>query len=315
LQQSHGRFTEAAEQWGLAFKESGPMAWLDLDRDQRPEMLRSANGKFFVLRIVDGRYYQSILNVGVKASLTKIIIADFDADGDIDALGVGFPNILLENRGGVLKAIDPVALGLPEHSVDANWVDVDNDGYLDLHAVPTGVHMQNVDGRFVSTGQLRPRLPSVLSGNRVHRSIGSWADLNNDGTRDLIMTRLAVPKTEDWLVGIYHNHLDSNRWLQIDLQGMPGNVEALGSIIDICVESRCHVQYVGQWEGSRYSSGHYRLYVGAGLAESVNSVRVTWPDGSQTVAENLPTNQRITLRYDLKSPEGIVQSGSKETAN
>ena len=67
------------------------------------------------------------------------------------------------------------------------WVDIDNDGYLDLFAGASGgtdnhLYHNNKDGTFtkVSLNDFPP------SGNQEHG--GVWADFNNDGFEDLLVT-------------------------------------------------------------------------------------------------------------------------------
>jgi hypothetical protein len=55
--------------------------------------------------------------------------------------------------------------------------------------------------------------------------------------------------------------------------------------------------WVGQSEGSRFSSGHYDLYFGLGRAEEVRTIRVWWPDGTQSSLSNVAVNRHIDVEH------------------
>ncbi len=120
---------------------------------------------------------------------------DFDADGDLDLYIVHganrgiFPkrNELLRNDGGTFHDVaeeagvtDPTGRGR-----DANWVDYDQDGDLDLfvlnHKTPHRLFRNNGDGTFTDVAD---RVGLAFSGIAFS---ASWADYNNDGWPDLLI--------------------------------------------------------------------------------------------------------------------------------
>ena len=50
------------------------------------------------------------------------------------------------------------------------------------------------------------------------------------------------------------------------------------------------------------------MHFGLGSRESVDSLRIVWPDGATEVVEDLAANQTVRLRhnasYPVKTPEG-----------
>jgi hypothetical protein len=93
--------------------------------------------------------------------------------------------VLLINDGkGRFSVVDPATKGLPRESATAGWVDFDNDGLPDLHAVPQGLFRQRRDHTFESTALLE--LPS----RKYMAAIVNWADFDNDGQRDVLIALL-----------------------------------------------------------------------------------------------------------------------------
>ena len=59
-------------------------------------------------------------------------------------------------------------------------------------------------------------------------------------------------------------------------------------------------QQVGQAEGSIRSQGHYRLYFGLGKQQTVNSVKVFWPDGQLQEIKNPASDQLLVIQQEAK---------------
>lgn len=118
---------------------------------------------------------------------------DYDNDGDLDlfvANNIGHHNFLYRNNGnGTFTSLqdDPVINDLG-YAHGVNFVDYDNDGFIDLftaHYFPTSfnkLYHNNGDGTF----------SAVADGNAVISEAsfsvaGAWADYNNDGLPDLFV--------------------------------------------------------------------------------------------------------------------------------
>jgi hypothetical protein len=54
---------------------------------------------------------------------------------------------------------------------------------------------------------------------------------------------------------------------------------------------------VGWSEDSHYGQGHYRLYFGLGKNQVVETLTVTWPDGSQQTLTQVPADQLLNITY------------------
>jgi hypothetical protein len=307
-QTAPGRFTDVAEQvgLGLADHEIIDFAWVDVDNDGYPDLVTHEGKGFFLYRNERGAgFREQFLGRGkfVRGDRPqlrgtsdeywfvdgKLAAADFDGDGDSDVFVASkMGNTLLLNDGkGGLSLVEPSSVGLPGQSATAGWVDFDNDGRIDLFAVPQGLVRQREDRRFESTGLL------ALPDKKYMAAIANWADLDNDGRRDVVVALLENFSHWNWLekrrktsadrfkwdLAAFRNTASANSWLQLTLVGPPGNRQAIGTRVTAQTAAGKQTQVVGQNDGAFFSQGHYRLYFGLGSSDRVDSLQIVWPDG------------------------------------
>lgn len=313
-----GRFTELAGEVGLAMPEPGSFLWFDVDEDGDPDMLWYAKGGPVLYLNEDGSFRALPVEGAGKgpfAKLAKLSMTDFDGDGDLDVFIASGKqqNLLIRNDAGTLKAMDPREIGLPAASFTADWVDYDNDGRTDLHSLPGGMYRQTDAGRFERTGRFDLPGQFYLSGAR-----STWADLDGDGSRDLLVAlkrnlkpaltaKLFGKQEEDegeWTLYAVRNEPDGNHWLQLDLADDGGNPQAIGARLEVEAGGRKQVNPVGHAEGSFFSQGHYRVYFGLGPEETVETLRIHWPDGRVQVMENVAADRRLVIVRDTEPAEG-----------
>ncbi|MEM9137843.1 MAG: CRTAC1 family protein, partial [Cyanobacteria bacterium P01_F01_bin.42] len=312
VQSGVGQYQEQSAQLKLDMKEDGSFLWLDVDDDGDSDLFRSTSKAFILFRNQPQGFTEEVIADnpgGVATSFdgsNSLTIADYDSDGDLDIFAASETgNTLLQNDSGTLILVSPDSLGLPAESLTAQWVDYDNDGRMDLYSLPEGLFLQGT-GQFEKTGLLRNQSPRGILEARA-----TWFDADEDGDRDLITAinfrdplyrRLLIKGLKQkltpngWFLDEYLNQSPSqNHWLTLDLKGPSTNAEAIGAQVDITSDLGTQRYQVGQSEGSHYSQGHYRIYVGLGQQEASITLKVRWPDGtvqSQTVTD---FDQRLTL--------------------
>lgn len=329
-QQADGTFNNVAAQANLDIAESGVFTWLDADLDGDADLFwvdadalwlyRNESGQFEAERI-GANPGEISRDFSGSYSLSK---ADYDQDGDVDLFFASASgNVLIDNQAGAFQVFTPADRGLPAMSLSAGWVDFDNDGLIDLHAIPDGLYQQQSDHSFRQSGLLKGERA------RLATAMGTWFDSDGDGDRDLLMaTRYGEPKVQKLLrkvvqkltqrnfssagsqvslyenIGLGNSSLDDgkvNHWLQIDLVGPAFNRQAIGARLEVTASTGTQFQVVGQSEGSHYSQGHYRLYFGLGRAAQSNRIRVIWADGTVQTLEKIDNDQRLVIKHPSKS--------------
>ena len=106
----------------------------------------------------------------------------------------------------------------------------------------------------------------------------------------------ARAETRYWSSVLLINKAVENNWLQVNVEGLVGDLQVLGARVEIQLDDSEQFRWVGQFEGAHFSQGHYRIYFGLGESEIVNKVIVRWPDGSSNEYGPFSANQHIILR-------------------
>jgi hypothetical protein len=191
------------------------------------------------------------------------------------------------------------------------FVDLDNDGWLDLITVNGHVYPQ-VDT--LASGA-RYREPKVLQLNqkdgtfcdasdqagpaiqepRVSRGL-AVADLFNDGSMDVVV--------ED-LVGspmILRNHgIPGRHWVSFELAGTKSNRMALNARIKIVAGGMTQTDEIHSG-GSYLSQNDVRVHFGLGAAKKIDGVEIHWPSGKVESLGELAVDQY----YSVLEGQGIV---------
>ncbi len=292
-QRKPGIFGSQSHQFSQIGVNADLYRWVDLDGDEFPDLVAIGDRTAKVYEYSpekQGFVKEQVIRIKrVGRVLDTVSFGDLDGDLDSDLfVGSRGGNTLLLNRLGQLKAVDPARRGLPSRgTVASSLVDYDNNGIADFHAVPQGLYQ----GRW--HGPDFKRLGSVQVGGRARWAAASWLDLEGDGRRDLV----ALIKRQGLKLRkrIYDNRSPSGHWLQVDLEGPAANAQAIGAKVIVTTPGRRQAAWVGQAEGSRYSSGHYRLYFGLGPRTAAKSVEVRWPDGSKTKLKDVAADRLLEV--------------------
>ncbi len=316
LQQQDGSFLESAKAANLAIPELQfrTQKWFDVDNDGDLDIVAvgdrfiwagfNRNGYFEFKRItelqqdpVSAKSPERMANVWQFDS--KISLADYDSDDDIDAF-ISFRdgNILLVNNNGKLEEIEEQKLGLPETSISADWVDFDNDGRQDLFIVPDGIYRQEKGGAFTETKILN------FGSFRIQTALANWFDMDNNGRLDVLIAIdpydlpfFEIPWPETWWEMIaFKNNADTGHWLQLDLAGDSENPQAIGASVSVTTQQGTQRQFVGMQDGSIFSQGHYRLYFGLGQDQEAKKLTIIWPDGTRTEMNKVSGDRRILIK-------------------
>jgi len=191
------------------------------------------------------------------------------------------------------------------------FVDLDNDGWLDLFTVnghvypqadqlpasakyrePKLVQLNQGDGTFCdASDQLGP----AVSEPRVSRGL-AVGDLFNDGNMDLIV--------ED-LVGkpmVLRNHgIPGRHWAGFELAGQKSNRMAIGTRLKLVAGGMTQTEEIHSG-GSYLSQSDTRVHFGLGRATSIDSLEIRWPSGKVETFKDLSADKV----YSILEGKGIV---------
>jgi hypothetical protein len=258
----------------------------------------------------DGLLAGVALNAAGKAEAGMGIAAgDADGDGDDDLLLTHLTaetNTLYVNLGGGLfeDATARSGLGapsLPYTGFGTGWLDIDNDGRLDLavfngavnlagamgsgeglspYAQPDQLYRNLGGGRFAEVGAEAGaafRTPKVSRG-------AAFGDVDNDGDTDVLVVDADGP------VRLLVNETGGRTpWLGLRLVGRPAGAKAerdlLGARVEVLRKGAPSLSRRSAADGSYAAAGDPRVLVGLGAASEVTGVRVFWPDG---LSESFP---------------------------
>lgn len=184
------------------------------------------------------------------------------------------------------------------------FVDLDNDGWLDLVTVNGHVYPQA--DQLPAKGKYRePKLVQFNQGNgtfcdasdemgaailepRVSRGL-AVGDLFNDGNMDLV--------AED-LVGkpmLIRNHgIAEHHWVSFELAGQKSNRMAIGARLKLIAGGMTQTEEIHSG-GSYLSQSDTRVHFGLGTATTIDSLEIRWPSGKVETLKSLTADKFYTI--------------------
>lgn len=181
-----------------------------------------------------------------------------------------------------------------------NWrisssADFDNDGLVDTY-VPQTYNIEYAHSLlFKNKGNFR--FEDVGNGIRVIDSYaGAFADLNNDGRQDLVVSGRLKLNAEPSL-RVYKNiSQNSNNFIKFKLLGEQSGTYPVGAQIRIKHKNGI---FVRQFEGNTGTLNQQNdpiIHFGLGRNVEIQSVQVVWPSG---IKQNLKSHQFLKNSVNL----------------
>ena len=330
-----GTFTDVTAKAGMS-REFGPAlgavaadfngdGWVDLyvSNDGQPNQLwiNQHDGTFKNTALLAGA---ALSPEGEAKSSMGTDAADFDNDGDEDLFiteltGQGHDLYVNDGTGTFDERSARAGVRLPSlpyTGFGAGWIDIDNDGWLDLVTV-NGAVTQNIEAlarnqafslqqkkqvfRNLGNGQFEDA--TKLAGRafdipEVSRGL-AFGDIDNDGALDMVVGNDSGP------LRLLMNNVGSRKhWIGLNLvvaRPVPGRVgaaesPALQARVAVTASDGRTIWRRAHTDGSYASARDPRVLAGLGDASGPVKLKIIWPDGKTEEKSGVPIDRYTTIR-------------------
>lgn len=226
---------------------------------------------------------------------------DFDNDGDFDLFQVfsgNQPRRFFRNdgRGHFKRAELGDATSEVSNSFHSLWVDLDNDGYLDLVIANWGdpPHIYRNEG-----GRVLTRIHVAgLEERPWYASMVASSDFDLDGDVDLIVGNWPGEPGDGEKNLLYRNDGEVGNWIALRLVGTTSNRSAIGARVQLSFQTDTGTQTITREVRSQdgwRSQSSLEVVIGLGDATLPNEIKIFWPSGIIQQVGPLQAGKRHTV--------------------
>ena len=224
-------------------------------------------------------------------------------------------------------------------SWSANFADLDNDGWIDLH-INNGMARDVTDADFnaefrsslnqtgMSEWKLYQDQPGMAQANLAFRNLGdlrfddtseAWglakigmsygtavADLDRDGNLDLVIANL------DDSITIHRNHGSTGHAVIVQLQGVASNRFGIGATVKVKTANGEQMRLVTTMKGY-HSAREPVVHFGLGDLNRIEQLTVEWPSGKRQAFSNLKSDRLYTITEQEDDAEEVAADILSET--
>ncbi|MBK9193477.1 MAG: VCBS repeat-containing protein [Flavobacteriales bacterium] len=218
---------------------------------------------------------------------------DYDNDGDLDVFSTTHSStmMLFENDGTGHYTDVTAGSGLEVSGffLQGLFRDLDNDAHLDILTGSAEYYMKgNGDGTFT-------QINNVFPANKTIHSF-AFGDFNSDGFEDVY-----AGYGDGYVDGdpgfpdrLWLNTPNGNHWLNVNLEGVVSNRDAVGSRVTIYGPWGIQIREVHAGE-SYGITNTFTCHFGLGAATQIDSVVINWTSGIRDVYPNMAPDQTVTV--------------------
>jgi hypothetical protein len=243
-----------------------------------------------------------------------IASGDFDGNGTEDLfvtniVGETFALYAGDGKGNFEDVRTKAGLAAPTArftGFGTDWIDYDNDGWLDLFVTngavnviealrgdPRPFRMRNQLFRNLGTGRFEET--SAGAGPAfAYEDVGrgaAFGDLDNDGRIDIVVTSNGGPVRL-----LMNRDTSANHWITVRLSQDGGNRFAVGAMVGIERSGRPTLWRRARTDGSYLSASDIRVHFGLGASAEVDTLVVRWPDGTLERWNHPQTDRIVEVR-------------------
>jgi hypothetical protein len=316
-----GLATQFGPALGVSTADFNGDGWLDLyvanDGEENQLWINQHDGTFINRGLMSGTALGAF---GAPKAGMGVDAGDFDDDGDEDLIvtnlaGEGHDLYVNDGSGTFTNGAAMAGIShrsLPYTGFGAGWLDVDNDGWLDLLTVNGAVQILDTtigaseafslgqqqqlfrnlgDGRFED---VTPSGGQALLGLDASRG-AAFGDVDNDGDTDIVVANNGGP------VQLLINSIGQRRhWVGLRL--LRTRSDALGARVAITSAGGRTRWRRARTDGSYASANDPRVLVGLGNAAGPVHVRVVWTDGQSDEWSQVEIDRYTTLSQGKGTP-------------
>ena len=274
--QGNGIFEETGEFFGLAYGPSG-----------------NATGAMGI----DAGHYRNDPNLGFAIGnfaneMTSLYVTQDDPKFFVDDAigeGIGAPSRLALTFG----------LFFFDYDLDGRLDMLQTNGHVEdmIEKVDTSQEYRQAAQLFWNAGpdQIRGfvQIPTSTSGDLGQKIVGrgaAYADIDNDGDLDVLLTQIAGPP-----LLLRNDQSTGHNWLRLKLQGHAPNRAAIGAWIELKADGILQRRQVMPTR-SYLSQVELPVTFGLGHTDQIESLKVLWPDGSEQHLEISQLNQLVIVK-------------------
>jgi enediyne biosynthesis protein E4 len=314
-----GLYSDSSKSLGIAILDVNQDGWPDfaISNDTQPNKLyiNNKNGTFSERAILAGVAYSED---GVARAGMGVDAVDYDHSGFPSLVFTNFSNQMISlyhnERNGLFVDVamrsDVGRSSLLTLGFGCFFFDYDLDGWEDMfvadgHLDPDIEHIQQ-QVRYAEPAHLfhnagrgefhdvTASMGASFAAPRVARG-AAYADINNDGALDMIVTTNGGP------AALFRNEGATNHSLRVKLVGTKSNRDGIGSVV--LVRTGDNEQKLMLRSGSSYlSASELVLTFGLGSSTTADAIEIRWPSGATDRLWNVKGDQIITV----KEGSGVV---------
>lgn len=306
------------------------LACADLDGDRLQDVYIGNDGRLAELLHNQGgfKFENSGVASGVaikgKGSVAAMAAmgadwGDFNRDGLLDLTVTDFQMAsaaVFQNLGQLNFRDVGQTLGIHQATRNrlgfgAKWIDLDNDGWLDIcyvngHVYDNAAEVENADFRqpvqLLHSNQgkrfvdIVPQLAADVSRPLVGRG-SATGDFDLDGRIDLLIVDFEGP-----VMLLRNQTISQNHWLSLELLSSSGNRFAYGAVVEANAKGQ---RWIGQVSpaSSYLSSSAATVHFGLGPISQIDSLTIRWPSGRDETFHNIAADQRYRI---LEGKTGLL---------